>query len=140
MIDDILEDVRGISHEGRFLLWRKLKAAVAEIEAIEEGDPDPVKVRLADYRGQVIVAVAESSQGLAAMDEAIDSGLPPLAGIDPILRDQLGPFYRSDTDGAVQAGYALWRVLKSTYDQGPQASMPFGFIAKTGTTALKKES
>ncbi len=139
MIDRIPGDIRSMSHESRFHLWKKLKAAVADIEAIEKADPDPVNVRLSDYRGAEMSAVISSAQGLHAIHTAIAGGLPPLAGIDPLLRDALGPFYTSENEGGIQAGYLIWKTLKPQgYEQGPMKSLPKGCVAKSGTTAFKR--
>ena len=75
--------------------------------------------------------VCRSDEARAAAKQASDSGLPALAGVDPILVRELGDDYGSfDTTGWA-GGFVAEEMESQGYRQTRKKQMPAGCVAKT---------
>ena len=96
---------------------------------IAHGDPEM----------RAIEIVVNASENLSSLLDAAARGEPPLAAIEHLIVERLGPDYRGDNGGTVAAGYLVAKRLYALgYEKQPSKSMPFGSVAKTAATFRKK--
>lgn len=73
-----------------------------------------------------------SAEGRRATIGATESGLPALAGIEPLFIAALGDRYHPHDGGTVQAGYIVSQLMRHLgYVENGQGNMPVGSVAKT---------
>jgi hypothetical protein len=80
---------------------------------------------------QQIEAIARSPEGRAAAKAASDTGLPALAGVDPLLKSALGPAYGSFDTTSWAGGFVVEEMESQGYRQAGRRPMPTDCIAKT---------
>lgn len=94
---------------------------------------DPIFVEMRD--------IAWSEEGVAAMLNAVESGLPALAGLDPLLQAKMGGRYRIEGQGRESAGVVAAEVMRHRgYEQAGDAKLPAGCLAGRGATWRMKTS
>ncbi len=77
-------------------------------------------------------AVINSDEGRAACVAAASSGLPSLAGVEPLIVAALGVRYSERYMATVQAGYQVGTLMKALgYHITRQGKMPEDSVAKT---------
>jgi hypothetical protein len=86
---------------------------------------DPLTLKIAD--------IAFSPEGTAAMRDAIDKGMPPMAGLDPLLSEAVGNDYGPHNSSTNWAGrIAAERMERLGFRKtGKKATLPSGCIART---------
>lgn len=85
---------------------------------------DPVYIRMQE--------IIWSSEGKKAAIDATASGLPALAGIEPLIVADLGDRYHPHNQGTVSAGGIVGELMRFLgYKILGQADMPKGSVAKT---------
>lgn len=85
---------------------------------------DPVYIEMQD--------IVWSDQGREACRGATRDGLPALAGVEPLIRERLGPRYHPHDQGTMNAGYIVGELMRHLgYDLARQGKMPDGSVAKT---------
>jgi hypothetical protein len=90
-------------------------------------------VHLDDRIGKSMQRIIFSSEGKAAVVKAAKSGLTSLAGVDPLLRQELGSDYCSENEATVQAGYLVANLMRQLgYVESGSARLPSGCVAKSG--------
>ena len=80
-------------------------------------------------------------EGERAALQAHDSGLPPLAGLDPLLSTALGPDYSKDNEATIQAGFLVADLMKQLgfeKIEGTSKKLPDNCIARTGQMFTRK--
>jgi hypothetical protein len=111
--------------------------AIALVKMIEEAglpysdtacptNDDPLSIAIYD--------VVHSAPGRQAVIDAIEKGLPPLAGIDPLLLDKLGVDYGAHNMTTATAGSIIAELMRSLgyKEAGTSRPLPPGSVAKTG--------
>jgi hypothetical protein len=119
--------------------------AVALVKLIEEvGLPfsDPTCPTEDDPLSLAIHGIVYSEEGKAAAIAAVNKGLPPLAGVDPLLFERLGVDYGPHNMTTATAGGMIASLMRSLGYQevGTNAPLPKGSIAKTGQMWKSKKS
>lgn len=143
------EKLAAISPSQRETLYKNARKqtsaeATALVKLIEEAglpfsdtkcptNEDPLTVAIYD--------VIYSVQGRAAAIDAVEKGLPPLAGIDPLLLDKLGVDYGAHNMTTATAGAMIADLMRSLgYKEiGKNAPLPARSIAKTGQMWMSKK-
>jgi len=134
-------------HE-RHQLWLNAKAksetseeAKTLVQLIESSGLDYEKdkmtpVSLDDPVGRLMKQIIGSEIGIKAMMEATHRGSPALAGVDPLLRAELGSQYSRHNEATIQAGYLVkgFMVGQGYEEMGPAC------IAKTGLVFRQRKS
>ena len=94
---------------------------------------DDTALRSNDPVVQKIAEIAFSKEGTLAMERAIGDGLPPMAGLDPLLAGSLGNDYGAHNQSTNWAGrLAAERMEKRGYKRtATKASLPEGCIARS---------
>ena len=87
---------------------------------------DPLTIAIYD--------LIHSAMGRQAAIDAIEKGLPPLAGIDPLLLDKLGTDYGAHNMTTAVAGRLIAELMRSLGYKEAGTSRPLlpGSVAKTG--------
>lgn len=83
----------------------------------------------------------QSPAGKAAALQAVEAGLPAMAGIDPLLQERMGKRYSNEQMMTVSAGYLTGNLMLSLgYEKDREgAPLPDGCVARSSTTwKLKK--
>lgn len=81
--------------------------------------------------------VIRSPEGRARAKEASDNGLPAMAGVDPLLVEQVGPAYGT-YDSTSWAGTFVAEEMESMgYRQTKKKPLPEGCVAKTAAFFVK---
>lgn len=71
-----------------------------------------------------------STEGRKAAIKATESGLPALAGVDPLISDELGGRYNPHDDGTRSAGYIQAGLMRHLgFVEDGQGRMPEGCVA-----------
>lgn len=145
-----LEKLRGLSPTDlRNLLDNARKrsgrpGADALVELIESSGlhyRDGYSVRLDDVIGKRISKIVFSEEGRLASIGAHEAGLPPLAGVDPILLRELGDDYGPQNEATSQAGYLVANLMRQLgYDDAGQVALPPNCVAKTGKLFKKTKN
>ena len=86
---------------------------------------DPVTIK--------IWGIVNSGDGIAAMKSAVAKGLPPMAGVDPLLSAALGVDYGGHNTATATAGDFVANKMRQLgfKDTGKQRDMPQGCVAKS---------
>ncbi|WP_340646343.1 hypothetical protein [Phenylobacterium sp.] len=88
---------------------------------------DPAYVKMYD--------IVHSPEGRAAAIAAVKSGLPGLAGVEPMIHEVLGIDYGPHNWGTVIAGSLVGEIMHSAgYRKTGSKPMPPGSVAKTAAT------
>lgn len=92
--------------------------------ALTENDPIYIKMH------QIVF----SDEGRKAAIGAADLGLPPLAGVDPLINATLKNDYGNHNMGPANAGYAVAALMRHLgyKEAGKSAALPPGCVARTG--------
>lgn len=86
-----------------------------------------------------IEAIIASDQGRAKAKEAADTGLPALAGVDPLLQAGLGEDYGTfDTTNWAGSFVAIEMESMGYVQTGKKKKMPEGCVAKTAAHFEKR--
>jgi hypothetical protein len=89
-------------------------------------------MRMSDPAYIEMEEITWSTQGRKAATEAVEKGLPALAGIEPLFVAVLGDRYRPQDGGTVNAGYIVAGLMRHMgYVEDREGKMPEGSIAKT---------
>jgi hypothetical protein len=81
-----------------------------------------------------------SAEGKAAAVQAVEKGLPAMAGIDPLLRKGMGNRYGRESQGTMNAGSIVAELMRYLgYQKGKEADVPPGCVAKTAATWRKNK-
>ena len=76
-----------------------------------------------------------SAEGKLAATSAVESGLPAMAGIDPLLQRLMGNRYGREQQGTVNAGVIVGELMKHLgYEKLGEAELPAECIARTAAT------
>ena len=98
-------------------------------------------MRLDNAIGKAMHRVIFSEVGKKAAFEATESGLPALAGVDPLLATALGKDYGKHNEATIQAGYLVTNMMEqSGYKQAGSGPLPLGCVAKTGLVFILDKS
>lgn len=75
------------------------------------------------------------------MIAATIDGLPALAGVEPLIREELGPLYSAANEATCQAGYLVTGRMEALgwMHSGREVNMPNGSVAKTAILFRKKQ-
>lgn len=88
---------------------------------------DPVHIRMEE--------IIWSTEGKRLLVQATESGLPALAGVEPLIIADLGKRYHPHDLGTVHAGSIVGEVMRHLgYELAGRATMPEGLVAKTAAT------
>lgn len=113
------EKIRAMRSHDRGVLYRNAKDRLAEggqeiVDFIDqEGLPlsdgdmlssDPDFIRMEE--------IIWSAEGRAAAIEAVEDGLPALAGVDPLIKAALGDRYHMHNSGTVNAGFITAALMR----------------------------
>ena len=81
-----------------------------------------------------------SKEGRAAAMAAVEQGLPPLAGVDPLINQALMHDYGKHNMGTAHAGSIVAELMRHLgyQETGASAPLPPGCVAKTGMLWRKK--
>jgi hypothetical protein len=133
------EHIRAMTPQKRAILYQNAKTRLAEggqeiIDFIDsEGlslsdgemlstDPDYAKIE----------EIVWSKEGRAAAVNAVEQGLPALAGIDPLVAAALGERYHPHNGGTINAGYITAALMRHLgYVENGSGPFPNG-VAQTG--------
>lgn len=134
-----VEDLAKRTSLERYQLWLNANRlgkidVVSMIETSGLSYMDPSGLKLDSPLGRAISRIINSAEGKAAAIEATLQGMPALAGVDPLLKSQLGTEYIQSYEATIQAGYLVAKMMKKAgYEQsGRQARLPDGCVAQTG--------
>lgn len=76
-----------------------------------------------------------SAEGKAAAVQAVEKGLPAMAGIDPLLKNAMGNRYGREFQGTMNAGSVVAELMRYLgYQKEGEAELPSGCVAKTAAT------
>jgi len=87
--------------------------------------------------------VVNSEQGLAAMLDAFSKGLPPLAGVDPLIASTLGVDYGKHNMTTNTAGALVVERMSAMgfrKIEGQTKALPRGCVARSGVLFRKKNT
>ena len=89
---------------------------------------------------QAIRVVVESEEGQKACVAAAEKGLPPLAGIDPMLAEKFAVDYGKHNMSTNWAGHFVANVMKARgYEQiGQMGATPASCVARSGELYSRK--
>jgi len=89
-------------------------------------ESDPLYIRM----HQIIF----SAEGRNAAISAVEKGLPPLVGVDPMLNAALQADYGNHNMGPANAGFIVAALMRHLgyRETGTSAPLPPGCVAKTG--------
>lgn len=80
-----------------------------------------------------------SAEGKAAAVQAVEKGLPAMAGIDPLLQKLMGDRYGREYQGTVNAGSIVGELMRFLgYQKDGEADLPSGCVARTAATWRRK--
>lgn len=139
--------LRGLSVADRHKLWKNARASASAdgveltqmIEAIGLPFSDDACLTLDDPITLKMWEIINSPSGKAACLDATKSGLPAIAGVDPMLNEALGVDYRSGNMATVTAGSLVGEFMRSQeYSHGGQRALPVGCVAKSGAFWVKR--
>lgn len=84
---------------------------------------------------QEMQEIVWSADGKAAAVQAVDNGLPAMAGIDPLLQKAMGNRYGRESQGTMNAGYIVGELMRFLgYQKGREADLPSHCVARTAAT------
>ncbi|MGX7703826.1 hypothetical protein [Methylobacterium sp. Gmos1] len=91
---------------------------------------------------QEMYAIIMSPEAKAVALEAVEAGLPAMAGIDPLLQKRMGKRYTNEQQMTVNAGYITGSVMISAgYEKDKEGvPLPKGCVARSSTTWKHKKS
>jgi hypothetical protein len=70
-----------------------------------------------------MMEVAWSADGKKAALDAVEKGLPAMAGVDPLLQKAMGSRYSADQQGTLNAGYIIAEVMRHLgYEKDKEAA------------------
>jgi hypothetical protein len=136
------EKLAGLSPSARVEVYKNAKRldtpeARAVLKLIEEAglpfsdtmcptEDDPLAIAIYD--------TVFSPAGRSAAIAALEKGLPPLAGIDPLLLTKLGNDYGAHNMTTATAGSMIAELMRSLgyKETGRNLPLPPGSVAKTG--------
>jgi hypothetical protein len=98
-------------------------------------------VKLDSPLGKLMNAIIHEPNTVAKAITATQSGLPAMAGVEPVLLERLGLLYEKRYEASVQAGYLVAKMMnKHGYHQtGKKGKMPPGSIAQTAEIYAAKK-
>lgn len=135
-----LEKLQAKSAEERFNVWVNAQAkgtleATELARFIEQSGLDYAPcggISMSDPRVIEMDDIISSSEGQAACLQATADGLPALAGVEPMIVEQMGSRYGSFSMMTVTAGSLVGSLMLSKgYKIASQKKMPEGSVAKT---------
>ena len=142
-----LAKLQARSSEDRFNIWENARrqgteAALTLAKFIEDSGLDYAPkggISMSDPRVIEMNDIITSKDGRKACVAAADSGRPALAGVEPLIKNQMGSRYNSGSQITVTAGSLVGMLMYSLgYAKGPPRPMPEGSIAKSAATWLPK--
>ncbi|GEL44222.1 hypothetical protein MEX01_48130 [Methylorubrum extorquens] len=85
---------------------------------------------------QEMYGIIMSPEGKAAALNAVEAGLPAMAGVDPLLQERMGKRYNNEQQMTVNAGYITGSVMISLgYEKHKEGvTLPAGCVARSSTT------
>ncbi|MDX2336260.1 hypothetical protein [Brevundimonas vesicularis] len=135
-----LEKLQAKSAEERFNVWVNARAkgtseATELARFIEQSGLDYAPsggISMSDPRVIEMDDIISSAEGQAACLQATADGLPALAGVEPMIVEQMGSRYGSFSMMTVTAGSLVGSLMLSKgYKIASQKKMPEGSVAKT---------
>lgn len=120
---------------------RSLKAAIELVRPTAQTRPKGTArvatspVLSADPIGKKIERAIFSPEGRRRVLDAQNAGLPPLAGIDPLLQDELGKDYSAENEATCQAAHLVTKLMeqKLGYRKLDRSTpLPGNCIARSG--------
>jgi hypothetical protein len=76
-----------------------------------------------------------SAEGKSAARQAVEDGLPAMAGIDPLLQKLMGDRYGREYQGTMNAGSIVGELMQFLgFKKDGVADLPSGCVAKTAAT------
>jgi hypothetical protein len=82
--------------------------------------------------------IINSKIGVERMLAAVKDGWPPLAGVDPLIAQQLGVDYGKHNETTIWAGQLVWAKMSSLgYKKLGQRKMPDGCVARSAIAVVK---
>jgi hypothetical protein len=134
-----IEDLKRMSPEQRAQLYQnarnRLEAGGQAIIDLIDASGLPLSdggIRNTDPAYLTMEELAWSSEGKRLLVEAVEAGLPALAGIEPLIVTTLGKSYHPHDGGTVAAGYIVAAVMRHLdFIENGQGNMPTGSVAQT---------
>jgi hypothetical protein len=109
-------------------------AIVALIESTGLPYTKEETVKDGDLIFRAMELVINSKDGEAAMLSMVNRGIPPLAGVDPLIAAELGAKYGKHNESTIQAGFLVARRMEALgLRKGTQRTLPRGCVALSGT-------
>lgn len=139
------EAIARLSHHDRHALWNNAKRLgadelVAQIESSGLPFADPKGVTLDGTIGRAMARIICSPAGKAAAIEATSKGRPALAGVDPLLKAEMGDDYAKSYEATIQAGYLVRKLMDTLgYEKSGQQGRWDGGVAKTGEIYIRRK-
>jgi hypothetical protein len=134
-----IDDLKGMSADDRAMLYQNAvkhrdRGGQAIIDLIDKsGLPlSSGGMRMSDPAYLKMEEIVWSEHGRKAAIEASESGLPALAGVEPLIVAELGERYHPHDGGTLNAGYIVAELMRHLgYVQHREGKMPEGSVAKT---------
>jgi hypothetical protein len=144
------QKLAALSPRDRENLWKNARrrttpAATALVKMIEDSGLPYSEAKCPTLDDPLAIAIYDvvfSREGRAAAVNAVEGGLPPLAGIDPLLSEKLGVDYGAHNMTTATAGGFIAQLMRSLgyKEVGKNAPLPAGSVAKTGQVWSKKSN
>ncbi|KRD72085.1 hypothetical protein [Ensifer sp. Root278] len=134
-----LKTLQAMSPERRAQLYenakRKRDDGGQAIMDLLDGSGLPLRSGGMTLNDPVYLAMEEiiwSPAGQIRLREAVEQGLPALAGVEPMIREALGERYHPHDLGTASAGAIVAEVMRHMgFTQSGTGKMPEGSVAKT---------
>jgi hypothetical protein len=114
------------------------KSLQAAIEQLRQGlgtRKATKPIVLDDPLGKRMERTIFSPEGRRRVLDAQNAGLPPLAGIDPLLQEELRKEYSAENEATIQAGYLVTKLMEQKLGYrklNKSADLPSNCIARSG--------
>ncbi len=107
----------------------RLQLHYQKVEGLKNDDPVLLKIH----------EIVHSDAGVAGIVDAVERGLPGLAGVEQLIVKELGEFYSGKNTGTQAAGEFVGQVMGGKgYVRLTQGAMPEGSVAKTAMRYRKR--
>jgi hypothetical protein len=137
-----------LSPSDRATMWKRARGqntpeAIALVKMIEDSGLPYSEAKCPTNDDPLTIAIYDvvfSKEGRAAAVKAVENGLPPLAGIDPLLLEKLGVDYGAHNKTTATAGGLIAELMRSLgyKETGKSAPLRVGSVAKTGQMWSKR--
>lgn len=140
-----LEALQAMSPEQRAQLYENAKRMRDDGQAVMDlidGSRLPLRsggMTLSDPAYLAMEEIIRSPAGQRRLREAVEQGLPALAGVEPMIREALGERYHPHDLGTASAGAIVAEVMRHMgFTEFGTGKMPEGSVAKTAKRWVPK--